>query len=128
MEKLSEETTKTGSEVFITAQDRYVSLLQSRIAELGVVRQPLEAGGLEAMFGEGLTGGDIWGSIRSVFDHVSRAEWHPIVRPADTKANTIADAGRVAILGDWGTNLYGAPASAASISRTGGYRNGATPR
>jgi hypothetical protein len=32
-----------------------------------------------------------------------------------------ADAGRIAALADWGTNLYGAPVSAASIRRTGGY-------
>ena len=121
VERLGEETSKAGSNVFITVQDRYVSMLQSCIAGLGETKEPLEPGGLEAMFGEGLTGGDVWGWIRSVFDHVSMADWHPIVRPPNTKADTIADSGRVAILGDWGTNLYGAPVSAASISRAGGY-------
>jgi hypothetical protein len=119
--KLSEETSKTGSEVFVVVEDRYVSMLQSRIAELGALKRPLQGGGFEAMFGEGLTGGDVWGWIRSVFDHVSKDDWHPIVRPSNTKADTIADNGRMAIVGDWGTNLYGAPVSAASISRTGGY-------
>jgi hypothetical protein len=121
VEKLGEETRKSGSEVFVAVEDRYVSMLQSRIADLGAVKKPLEAGGFEAMFGEGLTGGDIWGWIRSVFDHVSEDNRHPIVRPPTTKADTIADNGRIAILGDWGTNLYGAPVSAASISRAGGY-------
>lgn len=118
---LQEETMRTGPEVFVALQDRDASVLQSRIAELRASGQPLPAGGLEAKFGEGITGGDIWGWVKSVFDHVSPANWHAIVRPPDSAAGTLADSGRIAVVGDWGTNLYGAPVSAASIARIGGY-------
>jgi hypothetical protein len=120
VEKLQDETAKTSADVLITEQDRDASLLQSRIAEGGDAGPPLPAGGLEAQFGDGVTGGDVWGWIRSMFDHIDQTQWHPIVRPPDDNVGTLADTGRVAALGDWGTNLYGAPVSAASIKRTGG--------
>ncbi len=115
VEKLREETARTGSDVLITVQDRDTSMLQSLIAEEGDAGPPLPGGGLEAKFGTGLTGGDIGGWFRSVFDWIDQSQWHPIVRPPDNKVGTLADTGRVALLGDWGTNLYGAPVSAASI-------------
>lgn len=115
LEKLEEETGKAGPNVLITAQDADVSMLQSRIAEHGEVKRPLPTGGLEAKFGEGATGGDIWGWFKSLFDHIDSSQWHPIARPADDKAGTFDDDSSVAVVGDWGTNLYGAPVSAASI-------------
>jgi hypothetical protein len=121
LEKLQDETAKTSADVLITVQDRDASVLQSRIAESGDAGPPLPAGGIEAQFGEGLTGGDVWGWIGSVFDRIDKSQWHPIVRPPDDTVGTLADIGRVAVVGDWGTNLYGAPVSAASINRTGGY-------
>ncbi|TIL43300.1 metallophosphoesterase [Mesorhizobium sp.] len=121
LEKLGEETAKTSADVLITVPDRDASMLQSRMAEDAEVGRPLPSGGLEAQFGEGLTGGDIWGWAKSVFDHVREDNWHSIVRPPDDKVGAIADKGRVAALADWGTNLYGAPASAASIKKAGGY-------
>ncbi len=121
VEKIEEETRKAGANVLITVQDRETSVLQSRIAERGAAGPPLEAGGIEAQFGEGLTGGDWWGWISSVFDHVGKNEWHAIKRPPNDKVGTFADAGRIAAVADWGTNLYGAPVSAASIRKTGGY-------
>jgi hypothetical protein len=121
VEKLEAETAKTGAGVLITVQDRETSLLQSEIAERGEVGPPLATGGFEAKFGDGLTGGDLWGWIRSAFDHIDKTRWHSIVRPPDDTIGVLADAGRLAVLGDWGTNLYGAPVSAASIKRNGGY-------
>jgi hypothetical protein len=121
VKKLQEETAKTSANVLITVQDRDTSMLQSGIAEGDDTGPPLPAGGIEAQFGEGLTGGDVWGWFRSLFDHIDETQWHPIVRPPDDKVGTLADTGRVAVVGDWGTNLYGAPISAASIRRTGGY-------
>lgn len=122
MDLLREETAKTSADVLITVQDPEASLLQSFIAEKADAGPPLQAGGLEAQFGDGLTGGDVWGWIRSMVDHVDPLQWHPIVRPPDDTIGTLDDTGRVAVLGDWGTNLYGAPVSAASIKRTGGYK------
>lgn len=101
LEKLQVETTKTSAGVLITVQDRDASLLQSRIAEGGDAGPPLQAGGLEAQFGDGVTGGDVWGWIRSMFDHIDQTQWHPIVRPPDDNIGTLADTGRVAVLGDW---------------------------
>jgi predicted phosphodiesterase len=119
--KLDEETRQAGPSVLIAVADRDASVLQSRMAEGGDAGPPLPGGGLEAQFGEGLTGGDIWGWISSVFDHIDRNNWHPIVPPPNDTVGALVDAGRIAVIGDWGTNLYGAPMSAASIKRTGKY-------
>jgi len=43
------------------------------------------------------------------------------VRPPDAVVDQIADKAEIAVMGDWGTNLYGAPVSAASIKAKGGY-------
>lgn len=105
----------------ITAQDRDASVLQSKIAESGNAGRALPTGGLEAQFGEGLTGGDIMGWILSTLDHIDPMHRHPIVPPPDDKIGSFADTGRMAVMGDWGTNLYGAPVSAATIAGIGGY-------
>jgi hypothetical protein len=101
LQKLEEETGKTSSEVLITLQDRDTSVLQSRIAEGGVAGPPLAAGGVEAQFGEGLTGGDVWGWIGSVFDHIDKNDWHPIARPIDHMVATLEIAGHRCAEGDW---------------------------
>jgi predicted phosphodiesterase len=121
LDKLDSESAKSSTNVLVTLQDREASLLQSHIAEASTGGTPLAAGGIEAQFGEGIGGGDVWGWIKSVLDHINKKQWHPIVRPPDDKADALADKGRVAVVGDWGTNLYGAPVSAASIKRVGGY-------
>lgn len=121
LEKLQHETDKTSPDVFIAVPDRDASMLQSRIAATGAAGPPLHAGGLEAKFGEGFGGGDVLGWVGSLFDHIDETERHPIVRPPDSSVGTLADTGRVAVVGDWGTNLYGAPVSAASIRRTGNF-------
>jgi hypothetical protein len=121
IEKLQQETDQTGPNVLIAINDKDTSVLQSRLAEGGEAGPPMQAGGVEAQFGEGFTGGDVWGWIRSVFNRIDQNERHAIVRPPDAKVGALADTGHLAIIGDWGTNLYGAPVSAASITRVGGY-------
>lgn len=121
IEKIQVETARSGPNVMITVQDRDASLVQSGIAETTSASRALPTGGLEAQFGEGLTGGDITGWALSLLDHIDPTRWHPIKRPPDDSIGSFADVGRVAVIGDWGTNLYGAPRSAASIARTGGY-------
>jgi hypothetical protein len=121
VEKLAAETAKNGESVLITVQDRDASMLQSRLAEDGEAGPQLPTGGVEAQFGEGIWGGDVRGWFRSVFVHIDKTEWHPIVRPPDDEPGTFVDNGRIAALGDWGTNLYGAPVSAKSIRNAGGY-------
>jgi predicted phosphodiesterase len=119
--KMEAETAKSGGNVMITLQDRDASMLQSKLAEFGIAGEPLSAGGLEAKFGEGPFGGDIIGWALSLLDRIDPSEAHPIVRPPDDHVGAIADTGRVAVISDWGTNLYGAPKSAASIQSVGGY-------
>ena len=121
VEKVQVETARSGPNVIITVQDRDTSILQSRLAEAGKAGRALPTGGLEAQFGEGLSGGDIMGWILSTLDHIDPLQKHPIRRPPDGEIGSFANTGRVAVIGDWGTNLYGAPVSAASIARTGTY-------
>jgi Calcineurin-like phosphoesterase len=121
LERLEEATRPSSQNVLITVPDRDTSMLQSCVGESAEDGQPLPTGGLEAKFGDGPRGGDIWGWFRSLFDHIDSDNWHPIVRPPDDKAADFANTGRVAVLSDWGTNLYGAPISAESIKGVGGY-------
>ena len=121
VEKIRRETEAVGSDVLITVQDREASLVQSRMAESAEAGDALETGGLEAQFGEGAFGGDVWGWFRgSIRSHRSKRR-HAIKRPSGSRPQTIADKGRIAVVGDWGTNLYGAPVSARSIKRAGNY-------
>ena len=123
VERLAAETAASGPNVLITAQDRETSLMQSRMAEAAQSGMPLPGGRRRGAVrrGAGGGGGDILGWLKSLFDHVDVTRWHSIIRPEDGLLGTIAESGRVAVLSDWGTNLYGAPVSAASIARTGGY-------
>ena len=94
----------------ITVPDRDVSLLQSELARQADADKQLEAGGLEVKFGTGFGGGDWFGWIRSLLDHVDRREAHPM-SPADVD-DARGDSRRrakIAMTADWGTGLYGAP-------------------
>ena len=121
MERLRQETATAGSNLMITVQDREASILQSELARQAAEGTPLDSGGLEAKFGTGFAGGDWFGWIRSVFDHVDRRQAHPIVRPTTTKPEPMADTCRIALAADWGTGLYGAPKIADQMRKVGGY-------
>jgi hypothetical protein len=121
LSQIDDASADLGSNVLLTVDDREASLFLSKIAEDGAVGAALEAGGLEAKFGTGATGGDVLGWIKSTFDHIDRQQAHAIVRPPNVGAEAIADEATIAMLGDWGTNLYGAPVSAASIARVGKF-------
>jgi hypothetical protein len=99
----------------VTAQDREVSLFQSELARRADQVQPVQAGGLEVKFGTGFGGGDWFGWVSSLFDHVDRRQAHALVRPTDTSVGTLPDNARVAMTADWGTGLYGAPKIAARM-------------
>ena len=121
MERLRQETNNAGSDIMITVQDREASIVQSELARRAAEGRQLDAGGLEAKFGTGLAGGDWFGWIRSVFDHVDRKQAHPILRPTTSKPEPIPDDARIAMAADWGTGLYGAPKIAAQMRKVGGY-------
>ena len=114
-ERLRQETKDTGADLLVTVSDRDVSLLQSELARRAEAERELSAGGLEAKFGTGIQGGDIFGWIKSLLDHVDRRKAHPQVPPTTTDAAPIADQARVALTADWGTGLYGAPMIATAI-------------
>jgi hypothetical protein len=105
----------------ITVQDREASILQSELARQAAEGRKLDSGGLEAKFGTGFFGGDWFGWIRSVFDHVDRRQAHPMARPATAKPEPIPDVARIAMTADWGTGLYGAPKIAEQMRKVGGY-------
>jgi hypothetical protein len=115
MRRIEQETARVGStEVMITVQDREASIIQSELARQATeMREGLPSHALEAKFGTGIKGGDWWGWIQSTFDWVDRSQAHEIVRPANATARDLqpdfGDNFRVALFGDWGTNLYGAP-------------------
>ena len=112
VEKIEQETKKTGSKVFVTIQDREASLLQSRIAEEAAAGAALPAGGLEAQFGEGARVATSGAGSRACSTTSTRSEWHRDHAAGRRHGGDLRRQGRVAVVGDWGTNLYGAPVSA----------------
>ena len=98
MAVIEQETARSGQGVLVSVQDRETSLVQSAIAERSDAGVPLHAGGLEAKFGQGTFGGDVWGWFTSLFDHIDQREWHPIVRPPDAVVDQIADKAEIAVM------------------------------
>ncbi len=115
VERLRRETSHVGPGLMVTVPDREVSVVQSELARLAESGRAVASGGLEVKFGTGITGGDWFGWLRSLFDHVDRQHAHPILRPRDAEAAQFPDDARVAITADWGTGLYGAPRIAKRI-------------
>lgn len=121
MERLRQETDTVGGNVMITVPDREASLLQSELARQSGAGKDLSAGGQEAKFGTGFGGGDWFGWIKSLFDHVDRKQAHPMLRPASAQTEKIPDVATLALAADWGTGLYGAPKIAEQMRKTGGF-------
>ena len=121
MERLRQETAGTGSKLMITVPDREVSILQSELARQASDARALESGGLEVKFGAGIGGGDWFGWIFSLFDHIDRSHAHPMVRSTTTTPDRIPDNAKIAMTADWGTGLYGAPKIAQQMKKIGGF-------
>jgi hypothetical protein len=118
-ERLRQESRDVGEGLLVTVPDREASLLQSALARDGREETGLAGNATEVKFGTGLGGGDILGWLKSLFDWVDRTQAHPIVRPTTTVPDPLPDRARIAMAGDWGTGLYGAPQIAAQITRLG---------
>jgi hypothetical protein len=103
------------------AEDGMLSLLQTYLAEEAAEQddrfQPAASGGLEAKFDER----DILGWALSFFTWIRRLRPHPFIdAPAD--ATRLPNKARIALFGDWGSGLYGAPVLAGRIrGDRGGY-------
>lgn len=103
-----------GALVLTTAQDGPASRLQSMVAagEGGTLSlEPLASGGLEAKFDTGDWLG--WASV--AWARLRNPRNHPILRPASAVPDPLPEVARVAVVGDWGTGMYGAPAIAQAI-------------
>jgi hypothetical protein len=109
---------ETSPGVLNTTQHQLASLLQSELAERGLMLnkgKPAPAGGFEVMFDTH----DILGWVGSVFTMWRRLSPHQWLPPAE-QIEAFGKELTIAVLGDWGTNLYGAPASAQSAAKTKG--------
>lgn len=121
MERLRQETLEVGEGLMITAPDAEVSQVQSELARQASEFRSLGSGGQEVKFGTGVTGGDWFGWLFSLMDHVGENNAHPIVRPRNTRRASISDTATIAVTADWGTGLYGAPKIARQIAAVGSY-------
>ena len=119
-DQLEKASIGAGEDVFVTVQDPEVSRLQSRLAELALHGVPLGPGGEEVKFGTGFEGRDWFGWLKSTLDYVDRADAHPFLW-STAGAGSIGDSFQIAMVGDWGTGLYGAPVIADRIAATGPF-------
>lgn len=106
-----------GAPVLTTAQHGASSRLQSLIAsgEKGKLElEPLPTGGLEAKFDTNDWFG--WAQVAWVKLKSLVSGKHPLLRPSTSAPQPFADRGRIALLGDWATGLYGAPVMARTIA------------
>jgi hypothetical protein len=101
------------AKVLTTAQHSPASRLQSFIAsgEAGKLDlKPLSTGGLEAKFDTG----DWFGWAQVLWVKLTSKK-HAMLRPTAPVPDPFPEAGRIAVLGDWATGLYGAPEIAQRI-------------
>lgn len=111
---LQSSETAAGAKVLTTAHDGNASRLQSLVASGEAARlryTELPSGGMEAVFDTNDWAG--WASV--VWEKLKHIVPHPMVRPRSDLPTPVADRYRVAVLGDWGTGLYGAPHIASSV-------------
>lgn len=101
-----------GPTVLTTPQDELASRMQASLAEYGRGFTPLGPGGQELKF-DTIT--DPFGWAWSWLSEWN-ADHHDIVRPASDDPDPIKNDLRVALVGDWGTGLYGAPVISQTIS------------
>jgi hypothetical protein len=114
---------RVGNKVMATphAEDdkaREAAVLLSMLAEGErgrVTTEPLPQGGLEAKFDTS----DWIGWAGVVVQKLTHLKPYPIIRPP-VQVSLFPNHGRVALLGDWGTNLYGAPKCRQKIEADGG--------
>src|SRR6185295_2600438 len=108
------ETAGGTDRVMIAAQHGPASRLQSLLAsgEAGQLElTPLPAGGLEAKFDTSDWLG--WASV--AWAKLKHPIGHDLLTPSHPGPQPLPETGRIGIVGDWGTGLYGAPAIARAI-------------
>jgi hypothetical protein len=114
------EEEQADPELLTVPRDRLASLTLSSLAEdppEGSSFVELATGGAEVVF----SNRDILGWLRSLFDWVGQLRPHPMMRPSGIGPAEIPNQARAALLGDWGTGLYGAVPCAESIRQDRGH-------
>jgi len=104
-----------GAKVLTTPHDERAARLQSLIASGEAAKlslAPLPSGGMEALFDTSYWSG--WATV--VWEKLKHPKPHDMLRPKRAKAAQLPDQARMALLGDWGTGLYGAPKIAAAVN------------
>jgi Calcineurin-like phosphoesterase len=105
---------EAGALVMTAPRNGPASRLQSLIASgeaANLQFSPLPTGGLEAKF-DTL---DWFGWATVAWEKIKHFSPHAMKRPTSRRAESFPEQGRIAVLGDWGTGLYGAPAIAESV-------------
>ena len=105
---------QAGANVLVTAQHGAASRLQSLIASgeaASLTFEPLPTGGLEAKFDTG----DWFGWATVAWAKLKHLKPHRMLRPAGNLPQSFPEQGRIALLGDWATGLYGAPKIADAV-------------
>lgn len=103
-----------GAQVLSTPHDGAASRLQSLVASGEAAKltfEPLPSGGEEAQFDTH----DWAGWARVAWEKLKHPFKHTMLRPTSTTPDGFPEKGRIAVLGDWGTGLYGAPRIATAI-------------
>ncbi len=103
-----------GAKVLTTPHDERAARLQSLIASGEAAKlsfAALPTGGFEALFDTN----DWFGWASVAWEKLKHLRPHDMIRPSSTAAAPFPDRGRMTILGDWGTGLYGAPKIAAAV-------------
>jgi hypothetical protein len=115
---------ETVPDVLSSPDDPAGALLQSFLAEQAAASGMVQAGtadALEATFDKhdywGWARGAGWNFIKTKLGRQSRHALLPWPKPADNQR--LPPGARVAIMGDWGTGLYGAPRIAQAIEANG---------
>jgi hypothetical protein len=106
-------------DVLTVPRNRLSSLMSSWLAESppeGSSYEELRPGGRVVKFADT----DFLGWLRSLFDWVGRLNPHPLIRPSSIQPTELPGQARVALLGDWGTGLYGAVPCAETIQQDSG--------
>ncbi len=113
---LEEEKSKRNN-VFFAPRSRMASLLQTCLAENAKSYDLGRSGKVrEVKFDTEDIGGWAWGWISTLFN--SRHAW---VKPPK-EPSPMPHMARFAVLGDWGSGMYGAPVSKASIEKDNGFQ------
>lgn len=113
------EQAQSDPDVFASADDRMASLAQSYLARKAAAKPEgvvATEAGLEAKFDSN----DVLGWAGSLLDWVKGLRKHDFIDEGGVP-QPLTNQARIALLSDWGTGMYGAPACADSIEGDGDF-------